>query len=92
MTLPQSKTKIKAKTKAIAVRERAELTAERVASLARFDQANPDVLEQVRAKYSSAGDKYRLTLVNISSVEGWLNPEGGVVGASLFPAVVDFDA
>ena len=29
--------------------------------------------EQV-AQYTTAGDKYRLTLVNISGVEGWFNP------------------
>ena len=29
---------------------------------------------QVQASYSSAGDKYRLTLVNLSSVRGWFNP------------------
>ena len=30
--------------------------------------------EQVQAAYSSAGDKYRLTLINFSSVRKWLKP------------------
>ena len=30
--------------------------------------------EQVQAAYSSAGDKYRLTLINFSSVKNWFKP------------------
>ena len=35
---------------------------------------NADIEGQVKSVYSSAGDKYRLTLINISGVENWFNP------------------
>ena len=35
---------------------------------------HPDSKAQVDQMYSSAGDKYRLTLINISAVEGWFDP------------------
>ncbi len=37
-------------------------------------EQNEDVRGQVESCYSSAGDKYRLTLINISGVEGWFEP------------------
>ena len=36
-----------------------------------IDEANAPMVE---ASFSSAGDKYRLTLINISGVEGWCDP------------------
>ena len=38
-----------------------------------FDVDHRDHKGQVDAAYSSAGDKYRITLVNISGVEGWFD-------------------
>ena len=49
--------------------------AESLQRLAAFDQDHPNLKVQVEAKYSTAGDKYRLTLINISAVENWLDPE-----------------
>jgi hypothetical protein len=34
----------------------------------------PTFRQEVAAHYTAAGDKYRITLVNISSVENWFNP------------------
>ncbi len=39
-----------------------------------FDEFG-DCQQQVEAAYSTSGDKYRLTLINISGVEGWLDPD-----------------
>ena len=35
---------------------------------------NPTFRGQCSGQYTTAGDKYRLTLVNLSGVEGWFNP------------------
>ena len=41
---------------------------------ASFHDASEDNAPMVEAAYSSAGDKYRLTLINISGVENWFDP------------------
>ena len=41
---------------------------------AKFFEDHSNQVEQVEASYSSAGDKYRITLINISAVEGWFDP------------------
>ena len=40
-----------------------------------FGEDNPEFRDQCSAMYTTAGDKYRLTLINISGVEGWFDPE-----------------
>ena len=40
----------------------------------KFFDENPDFKDQVDVGYSSAGDKYRLTLINIIGVESWIDP------------------
>ena len=40
-----------------------------------FCEDNPEFRDQCSAMYTTAGDKYRLTLINISGVEGWFDPE-----------------
>jgi hypothetical protein len=39
-----------------------------------FGQEHPESRPQVQATYSTAGDKYRLTLINVSGVEKWFDP------------------
>ena len=41
---------------------------------ARFGAENTDCQPMVEAAYSTAGDKYRLTLINVSGVEKWFKP------------------
>ena len=40
----------------------------------KFCEAHADMKSQTDAVYSSAGDKYRLTLINMSAVENWFHP------------------
>ncbi len=39
-----------------------------------FTTENPNFRSENAAVYSTAGDKYRLTLINISGVQGWFEP------------------
>jgi hypothetical protein len=39
-----------------------------------FVAQHPENMPMVEAAYSSAGDKYLVTLINISGVEGWFQP------------------
>ena len=48
--------------------------------LQEFATENNEFRNSVSGQYTSAGDKYRLTLVNISGVENWFKP-----GAELRP-------
>ena len=47
----------------------------------KFYESHPDEKQQVDQAYSSAGDKYRLTLINISAVEGWFDPTSAPTSA-----------
>ena len=42
--------------------------------LVEFTTENPNFRSENAAVYSTAGDKYRLTLINISGVQGWFEP------------------
>ena len=51
-----------------------EMQAQYHEELKKWASSNLDHKGQVDAQYSSAGDKYRLTLVNISHVKNWFRP------------------
>ena len=40
-----------------------------------FGEDNPEFRDQCSEMYTTAGDKYRLTLINISDAKGWFDPE-----------------
>jgi len=42
--------------------------------LVSYTEDFPTLRSEVAGQYTTAGDKYRITLVNISSVENWFNP------------------